>query len=111
MTIGPLHLGLGTLFYSPYPPYIPAEDDGDNQGDTDPSDLCRPALLEALEAVDPHDVVVSQAGDHRGLPLKSSDDVGICGDRIGEPDYDHLPVTDRESVTHLASEESTRLDR
>ena len=29
VTIGPLHLGLGTLFYSPYPPNIPAEDDGD----------------------------------------------------------------------------------
>ena len=29
ITLGPIHLGLGTLFYSPYPPYFaPDEDEG-----------------------------------------------------------------------------------
>jgi hypothetical protein len=26
-TLGPIHLGLGTLFYSPYPPYFAPEDE------------------------------------------------------------------------------------
>lgn len=32
LTLGPLHLGLGTLFYSPSLPYIPQDDDATDEG-------------------------------------------------------------------------------
>jgi len=33
LTVGPLHLGLGTLFYSPCPPNLPVEEGGDESED------------------------------------------------------------------------------
>lgn len=35
LTLGPLHLGLGTLFYDPTPPYIPEKTDSDEDEDAD----------------------------------------------------------------------------
>jgi len=33
VTLGPLHLGLGTLFYEPLPPYFAPDDDADGPDD------------------------------------------------------------------------------
>jgi len=38
ITLGPLHLGLGTLFYEPYPPYFELDDDEAADEDHDSED-------------------------------------------------------------------------
>ena len=38
ITLGPLHLGLGTLFYEPYPPYFAPDDEPEADADADATD-------------------------------------------------------------------------
>jgi len=41
LTVGPVHLGLGTLFYSPYPPYVPSdyEDEDEDEDEAVEDDI------------------------------------------------------------------------
>lgn len=38
ITLGPLHLGLGTLFYEPYPPYFESDDAAEEDHDSEDED-------------------------------------------------------------------------
>ena len=68
-----------------------------------------PALLEALDAVDPEDVRMFDLGRERRLPLDARDLARVAGDFVRQPNDHHGQVTARHTVDDFAAEERSTL--